>query len=245
MSMLDGIKRLFVRGGDPASDHAALADWAHARQFSFRPVRGDEAGFVVEGRLGAQPWRLEWGPSQRPYIDGHELRVRAELGLPLDLQALVLDRTLQAQLEKAVFDQYIESVQTRIDDQTPPEMRWLVMYGKLSGSELGGLRDRFAAVSQAKAWLMQWLEGPLTPALLAAPLVTGQPLVLMISRGRITLRTGLSAPMPQDLDAWLRLFHQAMREARRVADAGSDPGHASTQPSMFTATRTPDDDAAS
>lgn len=243
MSMLDGIKRLFSRGQGPAGDQEVIADWAQARQFSYRPVRGEESGFVVEGRLGAQPWRLEWGPSQRPYIDGPELRVRAELGLPSDLQALVLDRTLQAQLEKAVFDQYIESVQTRIDDQTPPEMRWLVMYGKLAGAELGALRDRFAAVSQAKAWLMQWLDGPLTPALLAAPLITGQPMVLMVSRGRLTLRTGLDAPQPQDLDAWLRLFHQAMREARRAADAGSDPGHASTQPSMFTATRTPDDDA--
>lgn len=242
MSMLDGIKRLFARTGDTERDQAELADWARSRQYSFRPVRGEEGGFVIEGRLGAQPWRLEWGPSQRPYIEGPELRLRAELGLPSDLQALVLDRTLQARLEKSVFDQYVESVQTRIDDQTPPEMRWLVMYAKLGGPELGALRDRFAAVSQAKAWLTQWLEGPLTAGLLAAPLVTGQPMVLMVSRGRLSLRTGLDEPQPQDLDAWLRLFQQAMREARRAADAGSDPGHASTQPSMFTATRAPADD---
>lgn len=238
--MLDGIKRLFTRGANADDDWADLADWARARQYSFRPVRGEERGFVIEGRLGAQPWRLEWGPSQRPYIEGQELRIRVELGLPSDLQAMVLDRTLQATMEKAVFDQYVESVQTRIDDQTPPEMRWLVMYGKLGNTELRGLRDRFAAVSQAKDWLMRWLDGGLEQALLAAPLVTGQPMVLMISRGRMSLRTGLASPVAQDLDAWLRLFHQAMREARRVADAVSDPGHASTQPSMFSATRTPE-----
>lgn len=242
--MLDGLKRLFARTTGAGDDRSDLADWARSRQFGFRPVRGDTSGFVVEGRLGAQPWRLEWGPSQRPYIEGAELRIRAELGLPSDLQVLVLDRLLQATMEKAVFEQYVESVQTRIDDQTPPEMRWLVMYTKLGGHELGPLRDRFAAVSQAKAWLQQWLEGSLASALLAAPLVPGQPLVLMISRGRLTLRTGLGEPDTQALDAWLRLFHQAMRDARRVADLTADPGHASTQPSLFHATRTPEDDAA-
>jgi hypothetical protein len=239
--MLDGIKRLFTRGAAGGDDWRDLADWARDRQYAFRPVRGEASGFVIEGRLAAHPWRLEWGPSQRPYIEGSELRLRAELGLPGDLQAMVLDRTLQATMEKSVFEQYVESVQTRIDDQTPPEMRWLVMYTKLSGAELGGLRDRFAAVSQARDWLMRWFDGPLTPALLAAPLVTGQPMVLMVSRGRLSLRTALAEPVPQDLDAWLQLFHHAMREARRAADAGSDSGHASTQPSMFSATRTPED----
>ncbi len=239
--MLDGLKRLFSRTTRRADGWPDIGDWAQSRQYGFRPVRGEASGFVVEGRLGAQPWRLEWGPSQRLYIDGSELRIRAELGLPSDLQVLVLDRLLQATMEKAVFEQYVESVQTRIDDQTPPEMRWLVMYGKLGGPELGALRDRFAAVAQAKTWLQQWLDGPLTPALLAAPLVTGQPMALMISRGRLTLRTGLAEPEPAALDGWLRLFHQAMREARRVADLTADAGHASTQPSMFHATRTPED----
>lgn len=242
--MLDGIKRLFSRGPAAGADRDDMAVWARARGYGFRPVRGEEGGFVVEGRLGAQPWRLEWGPSQRPYIAGPELRVRAELGLPTDLQAMLLDRTLQATMEKAVFDQYVESVQTRIDDETPPEMRWVVMFGKLAGDELGGLRDRFAGVAQAKSWLMRWIDGPLTPALLAAPLVTGQPMVLMVSRGRLVLRTALTAPVPQDLESWLRLFHQAMREARAAADAAVGHEHASTQPSMFSATRAPGDEPA-
>lgn len=240
--MLEGFKRLFTRATGSGEGWPEMADWARARQYGFRPVRGESSGFVVEGRLGAQPWRLEWGPSQRPYIEGSELRIRTETGLPADLQVLVLDRLLQATLEKAVFEQYVESVQTRIDEQTPPEMRWLVMYPKLGPSELGALRERFAGVAQAKPWLLQWLDGPLTSALLAAPVVTGQALVLMISRGRLTLRTGMTEPQPQDLDAWLRLFHQAMREARRVGEQVAELGHASTQPSLFSASHTPDSD---
>ena len=239
--MLDGLKRLFSRPPAPDQEWDELAEWASARQFGFRPVRGEEGGFIVEDKVGALPWRLEWGPSQRPYVTGPELRMRAELGLPGDVQLLVIDRLLQATMEKAMFDQYVEGVQTRIDNLTPPEMRWLVVFPKLSGPELGGLRDRFAAVAPSKTWLMGWLDGPLTPALLAAPLTSGQPVVLMISRGRLTLRTALAEPVPQDLDRWLRVFHTALREARRVAEQGSDPGSASTQPSMFTATRGPDE----
>ena len=39
-------------------------------------------------------WRLEWGPPQRPYIAGHELRMRMELGLPPDLQMLLITKSL-------------------------------------------------------------------------------------------------------------------------------------------------------
>ena len=102
------------------------------------------------------PWRLEWGPSQRPYIQGHELRLRAEMGLAPDLQLVLMNRALQETMEKAVFDQYVEGVQTRIDNQTPPEMRWLVMFPKLSGSEMGALRERYVgAVQHASAGCMQ------------------------------------------------------------------------------------------
>ncbi len=241
--MLDGLKRLFSRAPAPGREWDELADWAQQRQHQFRPVRGDDGGFIIDGKLGAQPWRLEWGPSQRPYVEGAELRIRAEMGLPSDLQVLIIDRPLQAAMEQAMFEQYVESVQTQIDNQTPPEMRWLVMYGKLAGPELGALRERFAAVTPNKPWLQGWIDGPLTPALLAAPITSGQPMVLMVAKGRVTLRTALPDPVPQDLDRWLRLFHLALREARRVADIGSDPGAASTQPSLFSATRQPDEPA--
>jgi hypothetical protein len=46
-------------------------------------------------------------------------------------------------------------------------MRWLVMYTKLSGSELGRLRERYAAVGSVKGWVHQWLSGPLNDALSA------------------------------------------------------------------------------
>jgi [acyl-carrier-protein] S-malonyltransferase len=90
---------------------------------------------------------------------------------------MVITRALQEQLEKTVFEQYVQGVQTRIDDQTPPEMRWLVMYPKLTGAELGPLRERFAALANAKPWLQQWIAGPLAAALAASKVAAAAPLV--------------------------------------------------------------------
>jgi hypothetical protein len=189
--MLDGIKRLFS-GSQPAVSHGweDIAAWATGLEYTYREVQAE--GFVIDGRLGATPWRLEWGPSQRPYIQGQELRLRSELGLVADLQVVMMNRYLQEAMEKAVFEQYVEGVQTRIDNQTPPEMRWLVMFPKLSNTEMGALRERYVALSSIKAWLLQWLEGPLSQAMTSLRVEPATPMVLMIGRGRLMLRTAMA-----------------------------------------------------
>lgn len=230
--MLDGIKRWL--GGSPkaaAPEWDSVAPWAQSHQYGFRAV--PDEGFVVDGRLGATAWRLEWGPSQRPYIEGHELRLRSELGLGSDLQALVMNRALAEQMEKSVFEQYVQGVQTRIDNQTPPEMRWLVMFGKLGGSELGPLKERWVALASQKTWLRQWLEGPLAAALGATPVEADVPVVLMIGRGRLMLRTPLAEAHVGQLQGWLRLFECAIREARRVAADNPESLSPSAAPSVW------------
>jgi hypothetical protein len=238
--MLEGLKRLFSSAPAPARGWDGLAPWAQAHQYTFRGVK-EADGFVVEGRSGALPWRLEWGPSQRPYVQGTELRLRAELALPSDLQVVVLNRLLQEQMEKAVFDQYVEGVQTRIDRETPPEMRWLVMFPKLGGSELGRLRERWVALGSVKAWLLAWLDGALTDTLEKLPVAHERPVVLMVGRGRLTLRTELGEPDAEELERWVRLFETAMREARRAATLTYDTTIPSTQPSLWSASALPPD----
>jgi hypothetical protein len=239
--MLEGLKRLFS-GSTPVADTGweGVAPWAESKQYAFRGVPSE--GFVIDGRLGATPWRLEWGPSQRPYIQGQELRLRAELGLGSDLQVVVMNRPLQEAMEKAVFEQYVEGVQTRIDNQTPPEMRWLVMFPKLAGSEMPLLREHFIALSSMKGWLLHWLEGPLSQSLAALRMAPETPLVLMIGRGRLMLRTALPEARVDLLQGWLRVFENAMREARRVANENSDSISPSTQPSLWSASALPGDE---
>jgi hypothetical protein len=241
--MLKGLKDWF--SGAPAAPAAqgwdAIPAWAEEREYAFRGVRGE--GFVIDGRLGAAPWRLEWGPSQRPYVEGQELRLRAEMGLVSGLQAVVMNRVLQETLEKAVFEQYVEGVQTRIDNQTPPEMRWLVMFPKLPGAEMGVLREQYVALASSKTWLTQWLSGPLAESLASAKRDAATPLVLMIGRGRLMLRTQMGSPDVASVQAWLRLFEVAMREARRVSNDSPDALAPSTQPSLWSTSVLPDDAA--
>ncbi len=239
--MLDGFKRLFSGAPAPAPEGwEGIAPWAASRHYAFRDVPNE--GFVVDGRLEAAPWRLEWGPSQRPYIEGHELRLRAEMGLPTDLQLVVMNRELQESMEQAVFNQYVEGVQTRIDNQTPPEMRWLVMFPRLPASEMGSLHERFIALSSMKSWLLRWLEGPLAQSLGALRVASPLPMVLMIGRGRLMLRAALAEPELPALQVWLRLFETAMREARRVSGSGPESTVPSTQPGAWSSSALPGDE---
>ncbi len=239
--MLDGIKRLFSGATDAATDGwDGVAPWAKSKQYAFRAVQDE--GFVIDGRLGATPWRLEWGPSHRPYIQGRELRLRAELGLASELQVVVMNRALQEAMEKAVFDQYVEGVQTRIDNQTPPEMRWLVMFPKLPGNDMPLLRERFCALASVQSWLRHWLDGALSQGLAALRIAPEVPLVLMIGRGRLMLRTSVLDADVATLQAWVRLFETAMREARRVATEHSDSIAPSTQPSAWQTSALPGDE---
>jgi hypothetical protein len=198
---------------------------------------------------GAHPnWRIEWGESQRSYIEGRELRIIGEVGTPKELMALVLTRPLMEAMEKVVFEQYVEDVQTRIDTSTPPEMRWLVMYTKLVGSELGRLRERYAAVGSVKGWLQQWLGGPLNDALAATLDVANghDPMVMTIQRGRLTLRTPMAKADTAAMVMWLSVFEHALREARRLNgewQASADVGN-STQPAAWPKSMLPGDDGA-
>ena len=239
--MLEGFKRLFSGGAAaPADGWDGIAPWAQSKQYTFRGVQNE--GFVIDGRLGATPWRLEWGPSQRPYIQGQELRLRSEMGLASELQLVMMNRVLQEAMEKAVFDQYVEGVQTRIDNQTPPEMRWLVMFPKLAGSDMPSLRERYVALASMKGWLKQWLDGPLSQSIAALRVDEQTPVVLMIGRGRLMLRTALPDAQVSTLQTWLRVFETAMREARRVANESSDSISPSTQPSMWSTSALPGDE---
>ena len=84
--MLESLKRLFSAKREER-DFTDASEWARRRGHGFKRVRGDE-GFVIDGLLEGKPWRIEWGPPQRAYIVGHELRLRMEIDLPSDAQKI-------------------------------------------------------------------------------------------------------------------------------------------------------------
>jgi hypothetical protein len=186
---------------------------------------------------------MEWGPAQRDYISGFELRLIAELDLPKELVAMVLNRPLMETMEVIVYERYVDDVQTRIDTDTPPEMRWLVLYPKTSNQDMGRLRDRYSAVCSIEPWMQQWLQGSLNDALAATLDLTPpeQPVVMTIGRGRLLLRTPMAKPDARHLAMWFSVFDHALREAHRLSSEwreGASPG-LTTQPSAWARSELP------
>ena len=223
--MLESFKRLFARPGHDL-DLGEVSDWARRRGHGFRRARNDE-GFVVDGLLEGRPWRAEWGPPQRDYIEGHELRLRMELELPSEAQMLVLSRPLMDALERKTFEEFTDNVQTQIGTKTPEEMRWLVMFPKVDLATLKALRTHYGAVASHPSVGLAWLEGPLAHMLEAASgdlLQGARPFVLMTLRGRAYMRLQLAAPDPRALAGALALFETAVTQALRAAGGSADPG---------------------
>ena len=170
-------------------------------------------GFVVE----APAWRMEWGPAQRDYLGSHELRLRADAPADPQLHALVMPRTLMGQLEQVLYGQFVESVQTRLDDETPEEMRWLAVSERLSSAHLGPLAPAFGAVGNDIVWLAAWLASPLAPALAAwradhqAPGDAPLAMALMLRRGQLVWRLALPRPAAADLVHAASLFETALQ----------------------------------
>jgi len=219
--MLDAFKRLIARKPSEP-EWPEVAEWAGRQQFGFKRVRDEGGGFVLDGQMDGKPWRLEWGPPQRSYIQGHELRIRMELGLSSNLQMLVLTQSLFETLERNAFESFTESTQTVIDGNTPEEMRWLVMFPKSSVKAPKTVRSRFHFIGAAAEDTERWVEGPLAEQLEKADagfLAAQPPFVLMTLRGRVYLRMQLDDPDPRSLAGAVALFQVAVPQAILAAAA--------------------------
>lgn len=202
----------------------ALQAWCESSGWAMRGIREQE-GFVIDTRSGELEGRIEWGPSQRRYLGSHELRLRGDLALGPEMHALVMPRALMETVESELFSQFVGGVQTRLDDETPEEMRWLAMSPKLSAGLLGELKAHYAGVGSHVPWLAHWLRGPLGEALLqraTGPAELAPPFALIVHRGRLTLRVAQPDPDVTSVQAAMGLFELALGQARLAAEAAGD-----------------------
>lgn len=207
-----------------------LTEWAEQRGGVLRQAR-DGRGFVIDlPRALPGLTRIEWGPSQRSYIEGYELRMRCELQLNPDMQMMVIERTLMDRLESHVFDAYTDTLQTRVDTDTPEEMRWLVMFPKQTQIVSKLVRQRFGAVGVNPELCSAWLDDGLAERLAQATqdvLLEGRPFVLMSLRGNVYLRTSMSQVLLSDVQMLTGVLDAAALSAQgvsqRVGDAGPWP----------------------
>lgn len=227
--MLYTLKR-WISGASADAEWGGLPDWVKQQGWDIKRVR-EVGGFVIDGAMdgaaGQLPWRLEWGPSQRDYITGRELRMRMELQLPADLQMLLISRPLMEVLEKAAYEHFTQTSQTFIDGTAPEEMRWLSMFSKVAVADRT-LRSRFGVVASEPQLAASWLDGELAEQFnqAAQDWMAAEPaFVMMTLRGRLYLRLGCDEPQPDLVRSVVTLFSKAARHAHRV---GQSFGPAST-----------------
>ena len=223
--MLDAFKKLISRP-PPGPDWREVSEWAKRHKLGFkREVEGQ--GFALIGGLESKPWRLEWGPPQRSYIEGNELRLRMELGLSPNLQMLLISQPLLEALERQTFERFTESTQTVIDGATPEEMRWLAMVPKVPYKASKEVRMRFGLLGNVPEEAAAWLDGALALQVEKAAegfLKHEPPFVLMLLRGRAYLRLQLIEPDVRHMGAAIAVFETAVLQALRVAGLGAEKG---------------------
>jgi hypothetical protein len=209
----------------------ALKAWCESCGWVMRATREGD-GLVIDTRGGELEGRIEWGASQRHYLGAHELRLRADLAMDGEVHALVMPRTLMDVVDNELFNQFVGGVQTRLDESTPEEMRWLAMSPRLPGGLLGDLKGHYAAVGNRTPWLAHWLQGPLGELLSQranGPAEAAPPFALILQRGRLTLRVALPEPDVEAVKGAQALFALALEQARltahEAAAEGDDPGN--------------------
>lgn len=240
------VKHWFVARANAARWRGVL-EWAQGRNAQFRMSR-DGQGFLIEQPKSATSpaLRIEWGASQRSYIPGRELRMRCELRLHSDLQMMVLCRQLMEQLEKTVFEAYTDTLKTRVDTDTPEEMRWLVMFPKATQIASKLVRQRYGAIGVNKDLTSAWIDGELGELLAQASqdlLPEGQPFVLMTMRGNVYLRTAMPEVELAKLQGLVRIVEAACREAQRINSRLAEGGPWPTTTSIAWQSSNPEEDA--
>lgn len=220
------LKRLLSRPSTTPADAAVqvFTAWCKPHSLTLKRVKdrsGD--GFVITSPQG---WRLEWGPSQRPYIIGPELRLRAQTDIASDVQLVLLSKVLSQKLESAVFSRYTHAMQTQVDQSLPDEMRWLAMHPRIPLSAHPGLSRRFHMVCNAPHVAQAMLEGPWADTMVKAAdnwWSDALTLVVTVNRGRASLRTPGVPITAAQLDFLLPYFTSLISALNAVAHGADAP----------------------
>jgi hypothetical protein len=169
----------------------SVSDWAGMQDLGY-VAQGKGQAFSLTGQVKGKTWRLERGPSSRDFIQGEELRARADMGIKSDATVLVINRSLKNALEKKAYSLYTDSLQTLLDQRLPEEMRWLAMYGDVVWTDFSPeFWARYTVLADRREHAQAWIDPALTDLLMSWPQPgpgADNPFILMLQRGRVSLR---------------------------------------------------------
>lgn len=225
--MFERIKKAFSRdaktspapqGAVPApADSAAFApvsEWAGSQGFAFS---AQPAGFSMDGQVGGRPCRIEVGRPSRKYIQGEELRGRAELGVDPDVLVVLMNRPLKDALEKQAYALYTDTLQTSVDPNLPEEMRLLAMHEEVGWDSMPRVFwTRYSIVADDREHAMGWVDANLARLLLEWPApapAADVPFMLMLLRGKAYLRMQQGAGHMPTLQHAAQVFNYACETA--------------------------------
>lgn len=200
--MFDKLRKAFRRDPEPeavATTGAAPSDagggpvseWAATQGLTFSG-RSGSASFSLKGEVGGKPWRMEVGRPSRNYVEGEELRGRAELGVDPEVAVLLMNRPLKAMLEKQAYSLYTDGLQTSVNAHLPEEMRWLAVYEEVGWESAPRLFwERYSVLADRREHALAWLDSALIRQILEWPAPTPAatvPFMLMMLRGKAYMR---------------------------------------------------------
>lgn len=210
-SMFDRFKG-FGAGGDKrrrqtesASGVGAVSRWAVEQGFAYSVPAGGE-GFCISGNAEGKPWKIERSVASRDFMQGDELRARAQLNVLGGAAVIVMNRSLKEVLEKRVYKIYTDPVQTMAEPSLSEEMRWLALYPEFVWKALPDAFWRRYAVLATNGGEAAVLIGEKLSHLLmllgASDPNVEVPFMLMLLRGSVYLRMQYT---PADLETLQRV----------------------------------------
>ena len=199
--MFDRIKKVFSQEGRAViapstavlqqADVLPMPEWAATQGFTFTSCGSDQK-FSIQGNVRGKTWRMELGPSSRSYIQGDELRGRAESGTPESVAVMVMSRPLKEVLEKRTYSKYTDTLRTEADPDLPEELRWLAMFKEAGWDGLPReFWTRYSVLTDQRDTAIAWLEPSLVFQLLEWPVpgpAADVPFIIMLMRGKVYLR---------------------------------------------------------
>ena len=168
-----------------------VSEWAATRGLSFSQSASGST-VSMQGKVAGRPWRLELGRPTRNYINGEELRARAELRVNDEISAMVINRPLKDVLERKAYNMLTDTLRTTADANLPEEMRWLAMFDEVGWEELPEpFWKRYAILTDRREHATAWMDESLAGLLMQWPEPAPGPEVpflIVLLRGKCYLR---------------------------------------------------------
>lgn len=219
--MFERLRTVFTRGagsstGASVATATQLSQWAKGQGWAFA-FQGEPAQFHLGGVVAGKPWRMESGPPARDYVQGTELRARADMRVVPEVAVMVISRVLKDELEGRVYGAITEPLQTAVDDNLPQELRWLAIYEELRWPGLPASFSRlFAVVGDSVEHAQRWVNAAMVSHLLMERVPAERaraPLLMMLADGKVSLRMETVARHLPDLQYAAALLTTAAAEA--------------------------------